>query len=94
MTNFFEMEVTLVNEQGLHLRTAQQFAKVASRFDSEIEVFNGNFSANGKSFMNLIALLAYKGTVLKIRAMGEDAEEAVNALVRLVQSGFSEEGQP
>ena len=94
MTNFFEMEVTLVNEQGLHLRTAQQFAKVASRFDSEIEVFNGNFSANGKSFMNLIALLAYKGTVLKIRAMGEDAEEAVNALVRLVQSGFSESDQP
>ncbi len=91
MTSFFEMEVTLINEQGLHLRTAQQFAKVASRFDSEIEVFNGNFSANGKSFMNLIALLAYKGTVLKIRAMGEDAEEAVSALVRLVKSGFSED---
>jgi len=79
------------NQQGIHVRPAQQIAEVATRFKSEIIIRRGQEDFDAKSTMRLLELAAQKGTRLSIRACGEDAEEAVAALIALVESGFGEE---
>lgn len=84
-------EVEIQNELGLHLRAAAAFVKRAETFASDIKVSRGEQSANGKSIIALVTLAASKGTTLEIEAVGEDAEEAAEALVALVDDKFGEE---
>lgn len=86
----YEIEVELVNEQGLHTRPAKLFVETADPFHSDIEVSFDGISANGKSIMGLLGLLAYKGCTLRISATGDDAKQAVETLAQLVRSGFQE----
>ncbi|PKN46318.1 MAG: phosphocarrier protein HPr [Deltaproteobacteria bacterium HGW-Deltaproteobacteria-17] len=85
-----EIEVELINEQGMHTRPAKLFVETAVKFTSEIEVSYDGLSANGKSIMGLLGLLAYRGCRLVISATGDDAKPAVEALAGLVNSGFNE----
>ncbi len=89
-TEYVEL-VTIVNVYGLHARPAAEFVKLANRFRSEILVKKGDLEVNGKSIMGVMMLAAEKGSQLEIRASGEDGEEAVRALVKLVADGFGEE---
>ncbi len=84
-------EVAIRNRNGLHARPAAAFVKLASRFRSEILVSRDDLEVNGKSIMGVLMLAAEPGAVLTIRAVGEDAERAVDALVRLVAE---DEGEP
>lgn len=86
-----EREVTIVNKYGLHARPAMQFVELANKYNSKIEVSNGTLAVDAKSIMSVMRLAATKGTVLKLTASGEDAEESVEALVALVEQGFGEE---
>lgn len=85
-----EIEVELINEQGMHTRPAKLFVETAVKFTSEIEVTYDGLSANGKSIMGLLGLLAYRGCRLLISATGDDAKAAAEALAGLVRSGFNE----
>ena len=78
----FEREVVLESELGLHARPAASFAALASQFRAEISVSRGSDSewVNGKSVLSLLSLAAARGTKLRIRAQGEDAEAALEAL--------------
>ncbi|MGF1471964.1 MAG: HPr family phosphocarrier protein [Rubrobacteraceae bacterium] len=71
-------------EEGLHARPAAQFVKTAKQFESQITVVKGEREANAKSPMKLPALGARKGDEITIRAEGDDAEEAVEALAELI----------
>lgn len=82
--------VTVTHESGLHARPAAMFVQTAARFKADIQVAKGDRSANAKSIMSVLALGVTKGTTIDIRATGDDAEEAVDALARLVESGFGE----
>jgi phosphocarrier protein HPr len=87
-------EVVICNRQGLHTRPVMKFVDVASRFTSEIKVHKGGdepADADGKSVMQMIILAAEAGTPLRIDAEGDDAEEAVQQLVALVESKFDED---
>jgi phosphocarrier protein len=84
-------EVTIRNRNGLHARPAAAFVKLASRFHAEILVSRDDLEVNGKSIMGVLMLAAEPGAVLTIRAVGEDAERAVDALVGLVAE---DEGEP
>ncbi|GBD33484.1 MAG: phosphocarrier protein HPr [Gemmatimonadales bacterium] len=85
-----ERRVRIVNELGLHARPAAEFVKLASKFKSEIQVRRDEVTVNGKSIMGVMTLAAEQGAELVITANGVDAEEAVNALAALVESGFRE----
>lgn len=85
-----ERRVRIVNELGLHARPAAEFVKLASKFKSEIRVRRDDMTVNGKSIMGVMTLAAEQGSELVITADGGDAEEAVKALVALVESGFRE----
>lgn len=90
MTRQVERTVTVSNRQGLHARPAAEFVKLASTFESEIFVQKDDLEVNGKSIMGVMMLAAEPGSTLHIHASGEDGEEAVDALVKLVESGFGE----
>ncbi len=79
-----ERETTIGPEEGLHARPAAQFVKTAKKFDSEIVVIKGEREANAKSSLKIMTLGAKKGDEIKIRAEGDDAEEAVEALIELI----------
>ena len=83
--------VVVTNAQGLHARPAQLFAQVAMQFQSQIELVRDNTRVDGKSIMHMLTLGVVQGTTLAIEANGSDAEEAVDALVRLVESDFADE---
>jgi phosphocarrier protein HPr len=86
-----EVEVTIVNELGLHARPAMAFVDLASKYASEITVARADQHVDGKSIMHMMMLAATKGTVLVIRAQGADATRACAELKALVDQGFDEE---
>ncbi len=86
--------VKVVNAQGLHARPADMLARCAIQFQSHIELVKGNEPVDGKSILSILTLAAEQGTVLSIRAVGPDADEAVQALAALVEQGFSVEETP
>ena len=85
-----EREVTIHNTRGLHARAAARFVHVASGFRSRIQVLRDGQTADGKSILGLLALLARPGMRLTIRADGADEREAILALATLVAGGFDE----
>ncbi len=85
-----ETEVAIVNKFGLHARPAMQFVEISNQFNSKIEVSNGILTVDAKSIMSVMRLAATKDSKLRIVADGADAEQAIGALVTLVENGFNE----
>lgn len=83
-------DAPIVNPLGLHARPAAQFVKLASTFESEIEVRKDGLTINGKSIMGVMMLAAECGSTITITATGVDEEAAVAALIALVARGFGE----
>ncbi len=90
----FETEVEIKNEDGLHMRPAMQFVDLANQFDSNITVAGDDTSVDGKSIMQMSMLAATRGTKLRIKAEGDDAQQAVNALRKLVEEKMFKEPPP
>jgi phosphotransferase system HPr (HPr) family protein len=80
--------VKIVNEQGFHARPASDFAKLALGYQSHVMVNHRGRRVDGKSPIDLLTMGATQGTELTIEASGPDAAEAVEALAKLVESGF------
>ena len=83
-----EITVVINNPQGLHLRPAELFAQLAQSFESEIKVIRESLCVDAKSIMHVLTLGAEQGTELTLQANGRDAEEALEAMAQLVNSGF------
>lgn len=77
-------KVTVKNKQGLHARPAALFVQLANKFDSSIIVKKGKEKVNGKSIMGILMLAAGQGSQITIEAEGDDAEQAISELERLV----------
>ncbi len=86
-----EKEVEIVNKLGIHARPATSFVQLAEKFQSNVIVEKDGFEVNGKSILGMMMLVAPKGTKIKIKVDGPDEEEALRALVKLVEDGFGEE---
>lgn len=76
---------------GLHARAANQVVRVASRYRAEVYLEKDGVMANAKSIMGLLMLAAAKGSLVRVRAKGEDAREALEAVVRLIEDKFGED---
>lgn len=83
--------VKIQNLKGLHARATSAFVKVADSFEAEIYVQKKDLKVNGKSIMGLLMLGAPLGETILISAEGPDAENAVQALVDLVNNKFGED---
>jgi phosphocarrier protein len=85
-----ERKATIVNQEGLHARPAARIVRLAATFDADIELSKDGMDVNGKSIMGVMMLAAECGSDILIRATGIDAEQAVEALIALVETGFGE----
>ena len=85
MSETVEREFSIRNELGLHARPAGEFVSLAARFTSEISVGRGEEWVDGRSVLSLLSLAAGQGVSLRIRAIGPDAVEAVEALGCLLE---------
>jgi len=83
-----EVTLTINHPVGLHARPAALFVKTASQFKSTIKVRTDQKSANAKSILSVLTLGAVKGTVITLHAEGEDAKEALEAMIELVETNF------
>lgn len=83
--------VRVTNPLGLHARATARFVRLAGRFSAHIKVDRGGRTIDGKSIMGLLLLAAGRGSEIRISADGPDEEEAIAALVDLVQRGFDDE---
>lgn len=81
-------EVIVTNEQGLHLRPATEFARVALATGCAIRVLYGDAEGDGASVLELAMMAIRPGARLRIEAQGDGCEEAVAALVGLVKRDF------
>ena len=78
------------HDTGLHARPAAQFVKLAKQFKSDITVTNNGKTVNAKSIMFILTLGIAKNTEIMLTANGEDEQEAISALVKLVENNFAE----
>ena len=81
-------EMTLQNKYGMHVRPAGLFAKIASRFNADVEVEKDGYVVSGKSIMALMTLEAVCGTKLVVTATGPQAAEVLEELEALVARRF------
>lgn len=80
----------IVNKRGLHARASAKFVSCVDRFDADVTVSRDKQTVDGNSIMGLMMLAAATGSFIDIKATGEEAEAALNALDDLVSSGFGE----
>jgi phosphocarrier protein HPr len=83
--------VTIVNRRGLHARAAARFVKTVERFKAEVTVARKDQAVSGLSIMGLMMLAAGPGSTLELRASGEEADAALDALAKLVADKFDED---
>lgn len=86
----FVKEVTVQNHVGLHARPATFFIQKANEFKSSIWVEKEERRVNAKSLLGVLSLGIVGGTDIKIIADGSDEQQAVDSLVKLIESGFAE----
>ena len=84
-------EVTILNATGLHARPASMFVQEAGKYKSEINIIKGEKKINAKSIMGIMAGGISKGTVITIKADGEDEQAAMDALAGLIENKFGED---
>jgi len=86
-----EQEVQIINKLGLHARASAKLVNTAAAFSSAISVeFNGQ-RGDAKSIMAMMMLAASKGSVLTLKTDGDDENEAMEAIVGLINNYFDEE---
>ena len=83
-------DVTVQNQVGLHARPATFFIQKANEFKSSIWVEKEERRVNAKSLLGVLSLGIMGGTNIRVIAGGPDEEQAVDELVKLVESGFAE----
>lgn len=85
----FVKDVMVQNQVGLHARPATFFIQKAKEFKSSIWIEKEERRVNAKSLLGILSLGIVGGTSIRIIADGADEQQAVDALVELVESGFS-----
>ena len=83
-------DVEVKNQVGLHARPATFFIQKANEYKSSIWVEKEERRVNAKSLLGILSLGIVGGAKIRIIADGTDEQLAVDGLVKLVESGFSE----
>jgi len=82
--------VTIIDKIGFHVRTASMFSKIAGEFTSKIEVNFNEKKVNGKSTLALMTLGVKNNNTINISVSGEDEENALQRLKKLVEENFNQ----
>jgi phosphocarrier protein len=85
-----EREARIVNKLGIHARPAAEIVKTAGKFKSNITIVRDDLEVNAKSIMGVMMLAAEFGSTIIVRATGDDAEAALDALCAVIANKFGE----
>lgn len=85
-----QQTITISNKLGLHARASAKLTKLAGSFASDVHLARGERRVNAKSIMGVMMLAAGKGTDVRLETQGEDEQEAMDALVALINDKFGE----
>jgi len=85
-----EREAKIVNKLGIHARPAAEIVKTAGKFKSSITIVRDDLEVNAKSIMGVMMLAAECGATIVVRATGDDAEAALDALFAVIANKFGE----
>lgn len=85
-----QQEINISNKLGLHARASVKLTKTASSYQSDIWISKGGRRVNAKSIMGVMMLAAGLGSTVVLEAEGDDAEQAMQALVDLINDKFGE----
>ena len=87
-----EQEVEIINKLGLHARAAAKLVSTAAAYASSVKLeFAGN-TADAKSIMSVMMLAAAQGSVIRVQCDGKDEQEAMGAIIGLIDDYFGEDG--
>ena len=78
----------VMNDKGLHTRPSTELVKCASSYKSRVTLIYQNMTVNAKSLLGILMLAAAKGSKIRVEAEGEDASEAVKAIILLAKNKF------
>ena len=85
-----QKNVLIINKLGLHARAAAKLVSTASAFSSQLKIGQDGCMVDCKSIMSVMMLAASRGTEIQIRCEGDDEEQALSALVELINDYFGE----
>ena len=91
MSGKLRARVIIPNKRGLHARASAKIVEAAARFQSEIHIIKDGNAVNGRSIMGLMMLAASIGSTVMVTTEGPDQEEAMKAILALVEAKFGEE---
>jgi phosphocarrier protein HPr len=83
-------KIEIKNKLGLHARAAALLVQTANRFSAQVSISKDGQTADGRSIMGVLTLAATQGSKIQVEAVGDDAEQAVKAIERLVDKRFNE----
>ena len=81
----------IVNKLGMHARASAKFVTLAAQFKSDVTLGRNGQNANGKSIMGIMMLAAGKGSQVELTVNGDDEDQALQALMGLIDNRFGEE---
>lgn len=84
-------EMKIVNEFGLHARPAAALVSLANKFESQIFLIKDDTKVNAKSILGVLVLAAESGSTVEVEAEGDDAEKAVQEIMKLAENSFGTE---
>ncbi len=91
MSETIVVELEIQNQKGLHARAAAAFVKCISEVDADVCVEKDGQEVDGCSILSLMMLSASKGTKIRVKASGNQAQKAIDELTNLIINRFGEE---
>ena len=85
-----QQDALIINKLGLHARASAKLTQTASKFPCEVWMTRTGRRVNAKSIMGVMMLAAAKGSTITIETDGEQEQEAMNALLALINNYFGE----
>jgi phosphocarrier protein len=83
-------KMEIKNKLGVHARAAALLVQTANRFSAQVTISKDGQTADGRSIMGVLMLAATQGSTIEVEAAGQDAEQAVKAIEKLVDKRFNE----
>jgi phosphocarrier protein HPr len=87
----FQATAKILNKRGLHARASAKLVEAAARFKSHVTIGKDGQCVDARSIMGLMLLSAPLNSEVEISAAGEDAKEALTAILALIEAKFGEE---
>ena len=84
-------KLEIKNKLGVHARAAALLVQMVNRFSAQVTLSKDGQTTDGRSIMGVLTLAATQGSKIQVEATGDDAERAVRAIERLIDSRFNED---